>query len=330
MVNMMRAVQYSTYGGDGPSSLQLVDVPLPKPKKGEVLVKVEAAGINAVDWKIQGGLLKHILPLKFPHIPGTDISGEVVGVGPGVTNFIPGDKIISWINLLKGGSLAEYAVAPITSTVKRPPIISPVEGASVPVTGLTALQSAKNVAGIRLDGSSNLNVLITAASGGVGTLYVQLAKLGGCFVTATCGARNMALVKNLGADEVLDYKTPEGLRYQSPSGRKYDVVVHLAPYQPLEAFKAELAPKGMVIDMTPTLKTIAQDWYNKLTFAKHKFVPFVMTANAADLQEVIDLMEAGKLKVIVDSTYPLEKSADAWACSIRGHATGKVVVTCNN
>jgi NADPH:quinone reductase-like Zn-dependent oxidoreductase len=140
----------------------------------------------------------------------------------------------------------------------------------------------------------------------------------------------MALVKNLGADEVLDYKTPEGLRYHSPSGRTYDVVVHLAPYQPLEAFKAELAPKGMVIDMTPTLKTIARDWYNRLTFAKHKFVPFVMTANVADLQEVIDLMEAGKLKVIVDSTYPLEKSADAWACSIRGHATGKVVVTCNN
>ncbi|CAK9278319.1 unnamed protein product [Sphagnum jensenii] len=326
MVNMMRAVQYSTYGGDGPSSLQLVDVPVPKPKKGEVLVKVEAAGVNTVDWKIQGGLLKHILPLKFPHIPGTDISGEVVGVGPGVEIFIPGDKIISCVGVLKGGSLAEYALAPITSTVKRPPTITPVEAASVPVTGLTALQSAKNMAGIRLDGSSNLNVLITAASGGVGTLYVQLAKLGGCFVTATCGARNMALVKNLRADEVVDYKTPEGMRYKSPS----DVVVHLAPYQPLEAFKAELAPEGMVIDMTPTFKTIARNWYNKLTFSKHKFVPFGMIPNATDLQEVIDLVEAGKLKVIVDSTYPLEKSADAWARSIKGHATGKVLVTCNN
>jgi NADPH:quinone reductase-like Zn-dependent oxidoreductase len=140
----------------------------------------------------------------------------------------------------------------------------------------------------------------------------------------------MALVKNLGADEVVDYKTPEGMRYESPSGRKYDVVVHLAPYQPLEAFKAELAPEGIVMDMTPTFKTVARNWYNKLTFSKHKFLPFGMSPNATDLQEVIELVEAGKLKVIVDSTYPLEKSADAWARSIKGHATGKVLVTCNN
>ncbi|CAM6008864.1 unnamed protein product [Sphagnum balticum] len=155
--------------------MQLVDVPVPKPKKGEVLVTVEAAGINTVDWKIQGGLLKHILPLKFPHIPGTDISGEVVGVGPGVENFIPGENNqLCWS--------FDYALAPITSTAKRPPTITPVEGASVPVTGLTALQSAKNMAGIRLDGSSNLNVLITAASGGVGTLYVQVC------IPASCAA----------------------------------------------------------------------------------------------------------------------------------------------
>jgi NADPH:quinone reductase-like Zn-dependent oxidoreductase len=98
----------------------------------------------------------------------------------------------------------------------------------------------------------------------------------------------------------------------------------------LEAFKAELATGGMVIDMTPTFKTIARNWYNKLTFSKHKFVPFGMIPNATNLQEVIDLVEAGKLKVIMDSTYRLEKSTDVWACSIKGHATSKVVVTCNN
>lgn len=145
-------------------------------------------------------------------------------------------------------------------------------------------------------------------------------------MTATCGARNVELVKGLGADEVLDYKTPEGDNYKSPSGKKYDVVIHLAPYRPMEAFRPQLAKKGVVIDMTPTLKTVMRNLYNKITFSRQKFVPFVMSPVLQDLQLVADLVQEGKLKMIVDSTFPLAKAGEAWARSMEGHATGKVVV----
>ncbi|XP_024359826.1 chloroplast envelope quinone oxidoreductase homolog [Physcomitrium patens] len=327
MAKMMHAHQYSKYHG-GPSALEYVEVPVPTPKKGDMLVKVEASSVNIVDWRIQDGLLKYVLPRKFPHIPGTDISGEVVSVGSGVEGFAPGDKILSWIDLLRGGGFAEYALAPVTSTVKRPPSISAVDAASLPVAAMTALQSAVHLIGLKLDGSGpKLNILITAASGGVGIFWTQIAKLCGCFVTATCGARNMELVRSLGADEVLDYKTPEGASFKSPSGKKYDVVVQLAPYRPLEAFKAQLTKRGTVVDMTPTLRTVLRNWYNKITFSKQSFLPFVLDAkNTTDLQSVTDLVEQGKLKVIVDSTFPLAKAPDAWARSIEGHSTGKVVL----
>lgn len=323
----MRAAQYSKYHG-GPQALEYVDLPVPIPKEGEMLVKVEASSVNIVDWRIQDGLFKHILPRQFPHIPGTDISGEVVSVGPGVEDFTPGDKILSWIDLLKGGGFAEYALAPVTSTVKRPANVSAVDAASLPVAAMTALQSAVNLVGLKLDGSGpKLNILITAASGGVGLFWTQIAKKAGCFVTATCGARNMELLKSLGADEVLDYKSREGALYKSPSGKKYDVVVQLAPYQPLEAFKAQLSKRGKVIDMTPTLRTLLRNWYNKIMLSKQSFLPFVLDAkNTSFLQQVTDMVADGTLKVIVDSEFPLANAREAWARSIEGHATGKIVL----
>lgn len=157
--------------------------------------------------------------------------------------------------------------------------------------------------------------------------WEQIAKLAGCFVTATCGARNMELVRRLGADEALDYKSTDGANYKSPSGKKYDVVVHLAPYQPLEAFKPQLTKRGTVIDMTPTLKTVLRNWYNKITLSKQSFIPFVLDAkNTTFMQMVADLVAQGTLKVFVDSTFSLAKARDAWARSIEGHATGKIVL----
>lgn len=137
----------------------------------------------------------------------------------------------------------------------------------------------------------------------------------------------MELVRSLGADEVLDYKSTDGANYKSPSGKKYDVVVQLAPYQPLEAFKAQLTKRGKVIDMTPTLRTVLRNWYNKITFSKQSFLPFVLDAkNTTFLQMVTDMVADGTLKVIVDSTFSLAKAPDAWARSIEGHATGKIVL----
>ncbi|WCJ37946.1 Oxidoreductase zinc-binding dehydrogenase family protein [Euphorbia peplus] len=323
---LMHAVQYDIYGG-GAAGLKHVEMAVPKPKKDEILVKIEATSLNPIDWKIQKGSIRPILPSRFPFVPATDIAGEVIDVGAGVKKFKIGDKVLSTLNFFSGGGLAEFAVTKESITVARPPEVSAAQGAALPVAGLSAYQVLTDSAGIKLDGSGkHVNVLITAASGGVGHFAVQLAKLGNTHVTATCGARNIELVKSLGADEVLDYKTPEGAALKSPSGRKYDVVIHCTTGIPWSTFEANLSENGKVIDLTPNASALLSCVVKTLTFAKKKLVPLVMTANQGSMTYLVNMVKEGKLKVIIDSKYPLSKAEDAWAKCMDGHATGKIVV----
>lgn len=326
----MHAVQCDSYGG-GAAGLKHVEVPIPKPSKGELLLKLEATSLNPVDWKIQKGMLRPLLPLKFPWIPATDVAGEVLDVGPGVKNFKIGDKVVSMLNTFKGGGLSEYAVSSEDLTVSRPPEVSAAEGAGLPVAGLTALQALTYHGGITLDKTSPspspaTNILITAASGGVGQYAVQLAKLGNVHVTATCGARNIDLVKSLGADEVLDYKTPEGAILKSPSDKKYDVVIHCATPIPWSTFEPNLGPKGKVIDITPGMSAIWTSFVKKVTCSKKQLVPILLYPKANNLEYLVGLVKEGKVKTVIDSKHPLKKAEEAWAKSIDGHATGKIIV----
>ncbi|WOL04186.1 chloroplast envelope quinone oxidoreductase [Canna indica] len=321
----MRAVQYSRYGG-GAASLEHVEIPVPSPKKDEVLLKVEAVAINPVDWKIQNGVMRPILPSKFPFAPGTDVAGEIVEVGPGVDGFNPGDKVVSGLSLGKAGGFAEFAAAPANTTVQRPPEVAAAEAACLPIAAVTALQALKHIA-TKFDGTGEAaNVLVTAASGGVGTYAVQLAKLANLHVTATCGGRNIDLVKSLGADEVLDYKTPEGNSLKSPSGRKYDLVVHCTTGIAWSSFEPNLAAHGKVIHLTPGAGSIVQYAFKMLTFSKKKLVPLLASVNREDLKFLVDLVKEGKLRTVVDSRYELSKAEEAWAKSMEGHATGKIIL----
>lgn len=214
-------------------------------------------------------------------------------------------------------------------TVARPPEISAANGAALAVAGLTAHQALTQSAGIKLDGSGmgkQANILVTAASGGVGHYAVQLAKLGNTHVTATCGARNIKTVKSLGADEVLDYKTPDGAALKSPSGRKYDAVIHCASSIPWSTFEPNLSENGKVIDITPGPSSLISYALKTLTFAKKKMVPLVLIPKGENLDYLVKLAREGKLKTVIDSKYPLSKAEDAWAKSIDGHATGKIIV----
>ncbi|KAM7271643.1 hypothetical protein ACFE04_030857 [Oxalis oulophora] len=323
---LMHAVQYDKYGG-GPAGLKHVEIPVPSPKNGEVLVKLEAIAINPVDWKIQNGLFRPIMPRKFPYVPTTDVAGEIVEVGPGVKNLNVGEKVVAILNHLSGGGLAEYAVTNQSLTVVRPPEVSAAEGAALPVAALTAHQALTQSAGVKLDGTGNQkNILITAASGGVGHYAVQLAKLGNTHVTATCGARNIEFVKNLGADEVLDYKTPEGAALKSPSGRKYDAIIQCASALPWSTFEPNLSDNGKVIDLTPGASAMLTFAVKKLTFSKKQLVPFRLNPNGENLAYLLKLMTEGKLKTVIDSKHPLSKAEEVWAKSIDGHATGKIII----
>ncbi|CAI9107362.1 OLC1v1006693C1 [Oldenlandia corymbosa var. corymbosa] len=323
---LMKAVQYASYGG-GVGGLKHVEVPIPSPSNGEILLKLEAASINPVDWKIQKGVIRPFLPKKFPYIPTTDVAGEVVEVGHGVKDFKAGDKVVAYLGLGSGGGFAEYAVAKESLTAARPPEVSAADGASLPVAGLTAHQALTEVAGVNLDGSGpQKNILVTAASGGVGHYAVQLAKLGNTHVTATCGARNIDFVKSLGADEVIDYKTPEGAALKSPSGRKYDAVIHCTSNIPWSTFEPNLSSNGKVIDLTPPPSTFVSYAVKKLTFSKKLLVPMFMNPKRENLELLVKLVKEGKLKTVIDSKHPLSKAEDAWARSIDGHATGKIIV----
>ncbi|XP_073007780.1 chloroplast envelope quinone oxidoreductase homolog [Typha latifolia] len=321
----MQAVRYDGYGG-GAAALKHVEIPVPSPKKDEVLLKLEAASINPLDWKIQDGLIRPLLPPRFPFIPVIDVSGEIVDVGSGVNSFKEGDKVVSMLSLWNGGGFAEYAVAPVDQTVKRPPEVSPAEGAGLPVAALAALEAMKYT-GAKFDGTGKPgNVLITAASGGVGLFAVQLAKLGNLHVTATCGARNVELVKSLGADEVLDYRTPEGASLTSPSGKKYDSVIHCTAGIGWSTFEPNLSDNGKVIDVTPHFWSVLSFVFKKVTFSKKQWIPLIMERRKENLQLLIELVKEGKLKTVIDSKHPLRRAEEAWAKSIEGHATGKIIV----
>ncbi|KAF5180709.1 Quinone-oxidoreductase-like protein [Thalictrum thalictroides] len=323
---VMHAVQFEGYGG-GAAGLKHVEVPVPSPRKNEVLLKLEATTLNPVDWKIQKGVMRPIMPRKFPYIPGTDVAGEVVEVGPGVKHIGVGDKVVAILSHASGGGLAEFAVAQESLTTKRPPEVSAAEAAALPVAGLTALQCLTKSAGVKLDGSGETtNVLITAASGGVGHYAVQLAKLGNTHVTATCGARNIDFVKSLGADEVLDYKTPDGVALKSPSGKKYDAVIHCASGIPWSTFEPNLSEHGKVIDITPNATAMMTFALKKLTLSKKQLVPLLLIPKRENLEYLVGLVKEGKLKTVVDSKHPLSKAEDAWSKSIDGHATGKIIV----
>ncbi|KAE8685305.1 putative quinone-oxidoreductase-like protein [Hibiscus syriacus] len=322
--NLMRTAQYSKYGG-GVADLKVVEVPVPTPGKDEVLIKVEAASINPIDWKLQSGYARPFLPRKFPHVPGIDAAGEIVQVGSEVKSFKAGDKVVAALG--NGGALAEYAVAKGDSTVSRPPEVSAAEAAALPIAGLAAHQSLTQNAGLKLDGTDpKINLLVTAASGGVGTYVVQLAKLANAHVTATCGARNMDLIKSLGADEVIDYKTPDGKAAKSPSGRKYDTVIHCTTSTPWSTFQDSLTPNAKVVDTTPGLGIMMSIALKKLTFSKQQISTVFTAPKKENLELLVKLVKEGKLKPVIDSKYPLSNVGEAWAKSIDGHATGKIIV----
>ncbi|KAI4356339.1 hypothetical protein L6164_000369 [Bauhinia variegata] len=323
---LMQAVQYNGYGA-GPSGLKHVKIPIPTVELYGILIKIEAATINPFDWKVQEGMLWPLFPGKFPHIPGNELTGEVVDVGTKVQNFKPGDKVVSRVSPYDGGAFSEYIVCSHTMTVKRPQEISAEQVAGLPIAGLTAHWGLTECAGLKLETSSPCtNILITAASGGVGHYAVQLAKLANCHVTATCGPSNVEMVKSLGADEVLDYTTEAGAALKSPSGKKYDVVLSCAPGIPSSSFDPHLSENGIVVDVTPHVNTMLSIALQKLSFSRKRLVPLLLSPKKENLEYLVDLVKEGKLKTVVDSKHSLSNVQEAWAKSIAGHAAGKIIV----
>ena len=212
-------------------------------------------------------------------------------------------------------------------TTIRPSEVSAAEDASLPVVGLMAHDALTKIAGIKLDRTGEpKNILVTVPSCSLSVFTVQLAKLGNNHVTTTCGACNIDFVKGLSADEVLDYKSPEGASLKSPSGRKYDAVIHCTVGILWSTFEPNLTENGIVVDLTPGPSSLMKFALMKLAFSKMLWVPFIVTIKREGLEHLAELVRDGKLKTIIDSKFPLSKVEYAWAKIIDGHATGKMIV----
>ncbi len=312
----MKTALYRRYGG--PEVLELGELPRPAPSTDEVLVKVEATSINPIDWKRGSGKLRLLMPAFLPLVPGYDVSGTVVEAGGRASEFPPGTKVHARISDSRGGASAEFALVSLDVLTRMPDGMSFADAAALPLAGMTALQGLRDTLGLPLKNATQ-RVLVVGASGGVGHFAVQLAASTGAHVIGVCSARNVELVRSLGAKEVVDYAKADALTGLAPVDLVFDCVSgDASPYLPL--IKAGGRYASPVI--TPGL--LARQVLNPL--AKVKELMVMLKPTAADLGVLDRLWKSGQLKVVIDSTFPLTRIAEAWAKSIGGRAVGKIVV----
>ncbi|MGH9212535.1 MAG: NADP-dependent oxidoreductase [Acidimicrobiales bacterium] len=307
----MRAIQQDTYGG--PEVLRLVEVERPTPAPTEVLVKVQAAGVNPVDWKVRAR------PGYFDHTPftvGWDVAGLVEEVGSGVTRFSPGDPVFGMPKFPReAAAYAEYVTAPSRHFARRPAGLSPIEAAGLPLAGLTAWQILVDTADVQ----PGQRVLVTAAAGGVGHLAVQIAKARGAHVVGTARAAKHDFVHGLGADEVVDYTAVD----VGAAVRDIDVVVDLPGGESSLQAMPTLKPGGLLVPVTgganAEIQTAAAERGVRL-------VLFLVEPDHAGLEQLAALVDAGQLRVEVDTVFPLADAAKAHELGERGRTRGKIVL----
>ena len=306
----MKAVSIYYYGG--PGVLAYEDAPRPHPAPGDVLVRVHAAGINPVDWKIREGHLKEMLHHTLPLVLGWDVSGVVAALGAGVTRFKVGDEVFSRPDIERDGAYAEFIVIRETEVALKPKSVDHVHAAALPLAGLTVWQSLFDAAAL----TAGQRVLIHAAAGGVGSLAVQLAKGRGAHVIGTASAKNHAFVRALGADEVVDY---ERERFETVIG-PVDVV--------FDTMGGDIQTRSWkVLKRGGILVSIASPPSAEAAVAHGGRFAFVFTQpNAAQLAEIATLVDAGKLKAIVETVLPLAAAVRGQALSAAGHTRGKIVL----
>jgi NADPH:quinone reductase-like Zn-dependent oxidoreductase len=307
MTETMKAVRIHSFGG--PEVLRFEDAPRPEPRTHQVLVRVHAAGVNPVDWKIREGKLGKI-PL--PSIMGSDFSAEIEALGPDVTEFRVGEMVFGSV-ANESGSYAEFALAPISHIVEKPKEIDHVHAAAITVPAMTAWQALFDEAKL----SPGQKILIHAASGGVGNFAVQFAKWKGAHVIGTASGSNADLVRDLGADEFIDYKTT---RFEE-AVRDVDVVFDTIGGETQERSWKVLKKGGVLVSIVqPPSEQAAK---------AHNVRGIFMVENATrneELAQIAQLIANDQIKINVETVLPLRDARKAQELSQTGHARGKIVL----
>jgi NADPH:quinone reductase-like Zn-dependent oxidoreductase len=321
----MKAIFNSEYGP--PDDLRLCDVARPTIADDQVLVRIRAASVNPFDWHLMRGdpyLVRYFMGLRRPKggcIPGGDAAGIVEAVGADVTEFAPGHEVVGSCR----ATFAEYAIGRERNFVAKPRLLGFEEAAAVPGAGVTALEAVRDHGAVK----HGQRVLVNGAAGGVGTFAVQIAKALGAHVTGVCSTRNLELVRSLGADDVVDCTATDFTR-----GGPYDVIIDNVGNRSLWALRRALHPSGTLVAVAGGRGgRVFGGQMRKLRvrrldrFVTQRLVAFQGSIDKADLIALMQLIEAGKVRPVVDRTYPLSEAPEAIRYVETGHARAKVVVT---
>jgi NADPH:quinone reductase-like Zn-dependent oxidoreductase len=311
----MRAARVHAAGG--PEALRVEQVPTPAPAAGEVLVRVHYASINPIDWKLQKAGR-----LPMPAIPGADFAGQVIGLGSGVSGFACGDLVAGVMNQReRAGSYAEYLTVPVSEIVRKPASFSLAEAAAYPTVAVAAWRYVVQAAAV----ASGERVLVHGGAGGSGSVIVQLAKARGAYVIATASAQNHKFLKEIGADEVIDYRTT---RFED-FVRNVDVAIDTVGGDTLERSVKVLRDGGRLVTLVGSVpKYIGSVPPEVCALGGGRIVcPTTPAWNVKlGLESMEPLIAAGKVRINIEKTYPLDKIAEAQQHNIAGHTRGKVVV----
>jgi NADPH:quinone reductase-like Zn-dependent oxidoreductase len=306
----MKAVRMHGYGG--PEILKYEDAPRPEAGEGEVLVKVHAAGVNPVDWKIRAGLARHFMEFPLPMILGWDFSGAIEQLGPGVSGWKPGDEVYARPDLRRNGAYAEYIAVRASEIQHKPKGLDHVHSAAIPLAALTAWQAIFDAGELR----EGQKILIHAAAGGVGTFAVQLAKWKGAYVIGTASARNHRLLRDLGADELIDYNTT---RFED-AVKGVDVVLDSIAGETRERSWQVLKKGGVLVSI---LEQVSEE---KARQYGVRAAGIFVQPNPTQLQELANLADGGKLRPVIEAVLPLAEAARAHEMNQTEHTVGKIVL----
>ena len=320
----MKAAIYTSYGP--PDVVHIADVEKPAPKDDEVLIKIRAASVNPLDWRLMKGkpravgIMARLLKMPIGR-PGVDFAGEVEAVGSKVTQFKPGDPVFGGCR----GAFAEYATTREKSIVTKPDSITFEQAASINVAGLTALQGLRDKGKLQ----AGQKVLVNGAAGGVGTFAIQIAKSFGAEVTGVCSARNLEMVKSIGADTVIDYAKKDFTNLP----QRYDLILECVGNKSFSACRRVLNPNGKLVlvggphdPSTIGLLALPIKALGSSLFSDQKVVMFIAKSSQDDLTLLGELIATGKLEPVIDRCYSFNEVPDAVRHVEEGHAQGKVII----
>jgi len=312
----MKALSYSRFGG--PEVLRIAEMPTPDPSPGHVLVAVRAASLNLIDARVRNGQMGPLVNKRFPKVAGADFAGVVRAVGAGVTGLTVGEAVYGALDPFKGGAFAEIANVPAGQLAPLPIGIGFEEAASLPIAGLAALTSVRDLGRV----TAGQRVLIHGASGPVGLFAVQIAKHLGAHVTAVAGQAGLAAAEAFGADVLIDYRKQDATIFTEP----FDMILNASGKLPFALGRHALRPDGRLIEPAPSIPVFIGSKVANL-FRRQQHLVLQTVPARAPLETLSTLVASGVLKTTIATTLPMDSARQGFLQMERGGTVGKIVVT---